>query len=52
MDDPEGLEKAQGIGRKVGHVEGREVFLKAYEAFAPEYERASEEVVDEMIRKI
>lgn len=47
-----GVRPGKGIGRKVGHVEGREVFLNAYEAFAPEYERASEEVVDEMIRKI
>lgn len=47
-----GVKPGKGIGRKVGEVEGREVFLKAYEAFAPEYERASEEAVDEMIRKI
>ena len=47
-----GVRPGKGIGRKVGEVEGREVFLKAYEAFAPEYERASEEEVDEMIRKI
>lgn len=47
-----GVKPGNGIGRKVGHVEGREVFLEAYEAFAPEYARASEEAVDEMIRKI
>lgn len=47
-----GVKPGKGIGRKVGYVEGREVFLDAYEAFEPEYERASEEVVDEMIRKI
>lgn len=47
-----GVKPGKGIGRKVGEVEGREVFLKAYEAFVPEYERASEEAVDEMIRKI
>ena len=41
-----GVKPGKGIGRKVGEVEGREVFLKAYEAFAPEYERASEEAVD------
>lgn len=47
-----GVRPGKGIGRTVGHVEGREVFLKAYEAFAPEYERASEEAIDEMINAI
>lgn len=31
---------------------GKQVFDKAYESFAPEYERASEEAVDEMIDKL
>ncbi len=47
-----GVRLGKGIGRKVGEVEGREVFLKAYEGFAPEYARACEEEIDEMIRKI
>ena len=33
-------------------VKGREVFLKAGEAFEPEYERACEEAIDEMINAI
>ena len=47
-----GVRPGKGIGRTVGHVEGREVFLKAGEAFEPEYERACEEAIDEMISKI
>ena len=47
-----GVRPGKGIGRKVGHVKGREVFLKAGEAFAPEYERACEEAIDEMINAI
>ena len=47
-----GVKPGKGIGRTVGHIEGRKVFLKAYEAFAPEYENDAEEMVDEMIRKI
>ena len=48
-------------GRGIGHkpkdgkkdsVEGRKVFEKAYEAFEPEYDRACEEAIDEMISKI
>ena len=47
-----GVRPGKGIGRKVGHVKGREVFLKAGEAFEPEYERACEEAIDEMINAI
>ena len=47
-----GVRPGKGICRTVGHVEGREVFLKAGEAFEPEYERACEEAIDEMISKI
>ena len=46
------MRPGKGIGRKVGHVKGREVFLKAGEAFEPEYERACEEAIDEMINAI
>lgn len=31
---------------------GKQVFDKAYEAYAPEYENDAEEMVDEMIRKL
>ena len=47
-----GVKPGKGIGDKVGHVEGHEVFLEAYEAYAPVYERDCEGAVDEMIRKI
>ena len=47
-----GVRPGKGIGRKVGHVKGREVFSKAYDAFEPEFERACEEAIDEMISKI
>ena len=39
-------------GRKGSNQRGKEVFDKAYEAFAPEYEADAEEMIDEMIRKI
>ena len=39
-------------GRKGSTQRGKEVFDKAYEAFAPEYEADAEEMIDEMIRKI
>lgn len=48
-------------GRGIGHkpkdgkkdfVKGHKVFLNAYEAMVPEYGRACEETIDEMIRKI
>lgn len=39
-------------GRKGSAQRGKEVFDKAYEAFAPEYEADAEEMIDEMIRKI
>ena len=47
-----GVRPGKGIGRKVGHVKGREVFLKAGNAFEPEYDRACEEAIDEMINAI
>ena len=31
---------------------GKQIFEKAYEAFAPEYEKDAEEMIDEMINKI
>lgn len=34
------------------HQKGADIFSDTFDAFAPEYERASEEEVDEMIRKI
>ena len=39
-------------GRKGSTQRGKEVFDKAYEAFAPEYEADAEKMIDEMIRKI
>ena len=39
-------------GRKGSTQRGKEVFDKAYEDFAPEYEADAEEMIDEMIRKI
>lgn len=39
-------------GRKGSTQRGKQVFDKAYEAFAPEYEADAEEMIDEMIRKI
>ena len=47
-----GVRPGRGIGRKVGTVDGREVFIKAEQAFEPEFERASEDMIDEVIRKI
>ena len=39
-------------GSRGTHKPGKQVFEKAYEAFAPEYENDAEEMVDEMIDKI
>ena len=52
-----GVIPGRGIGHKPkdgkkDYVEGRKVFLNAYKDMAPEYGRACEEAIDEMIRKI
>ena len=39
-------------GKRGSKQAGKKVFEKAFAAFAPSYEKASEEMVDEMIRKI
>lgn len=39
-------------GARGTHQNGAEVFADAYEAFVPEFDKASEEMIDEMIRKI
>lgn len=47
-----GVKPGRGIGRRVGHVDGREVFAKAEEEFENEFSAACEDVIDEMISKI
>ena len=47
-----GVKPGKGIGRKVGEVEGREVFQYAADGFEAEFERYCAECVDEIIREI
>ncbi len=47
-----GVKPGRGIGRNVGHVKGREVFLEAYEAFEPQFHKDSEDAIDDIINKI
>ncbi len=47
-----GVKPGKGIGRKVGDVAGREVFLEAYDAFEAQFHKDSEDAIDNIIRKI
>ncbi len=47
-----GVKPGKGIGRKVGHVDGFEVFEKAREDFEDQFHRDCEEAMDKMIAKI
>lgn len=47
-----GVIPGKGIGKVIGHVDGREVFKNAYEEFEPQFEKDTDDWLEEMIYKL